>query len=300
MAELSASSAAARPPLARLLLTGGTYAALALLGLVVALPFLWIVATSLRTYQNVLHDITRFWPETLYFGNWPEALSKFPFLLALRNTLIITVVPVLASITSSAIIAYGFARFRARWLDILFVLVLATLMIPGQITTIPLYIWFTRLKWIDTFYPLIVPAFFGGAFAIFLLRQFFLSVPRDLGDAAKVDGANEWQIFRHVYLPLSTAPIAALVVLDFLGRWNDIYGPSIYLQSQDKYVLQQGVSYLMGVTGASLGGGHDTMNLVPWNLLAAASILTTLPIIVIFFFAQKQFIEGVRFTGLKG
>ena len=300
MAELSPH--ATRPPidLPRRLGAGGAYALLAIMGLIVALPFMWILATSFRTYVNVLHSINVFWPESFYLGNWPEALSKFPFLLALRNTLTITLIPVLASVTSSAVVAYGFARFRSRWLTVLFTVVLATIMVPGQITTIPLYILYTKLHWIDTFYPFIVPSFFGGAFAIFLLRQFFLSVPRDLADAAKVDGASEWQIFRHVYVPLSTAPVAALVVLDFLGRWNDIYGPTVYLQSQNKYVLQQGVSYLMGVTGASLGGGHDTMNLVPWNLLAAASVLTAIPIIVIFFFAQKQFIEGVRFTGLKG
>jgi multiple sugar transport system permease protein len=185
-------------------------------------------------------------------------------------------------------------------MDALFVVMLATLMIPGQITTIPIYILYTKLKWVDTFYPFIVPALFGAPFEIFLLRQFFLSVPRDLADAAKVDGASELHIFRHVYLPLSTAPIAALIVLGFLGRWNDYYGPSVYLWSQDKFVLQQGLNYVMGLMGASLGGGHDTMNMVPWNLLSAAAVLTTIPIIIIFFFAQKQFIEGIRFTGIKG
>ncbi len=300
MAAVTAPLASARPR--RAVRAGDilVYLPLLVVGFIVALPFLWVLGNAFRTTQNVLRSITVFWPETFYFGNWPEALSKFPFFLYLRNTLIITIPPVFLSVTSSALIAYGFARFKAKWLSLLFTAMLATMMIPGQITTIPIYILYTKIKWVDTFYPFIVPALFGGAFEVFLLRQFFLSVPRDLADAAKVDGASELQIFRHVYLPLSTAPIAALVVLGFLGRWNDYYGPSVYLWSQDKFVLQQGLNYVMGLMGATLGGGHDTMNMVPWNLLAAAAVLTTIPIIVIFFFAQKQFIEGIRFTGLKG
>ncbi len=286
--------------LSRILERGLVYFLLAAIGILVSLPFLWVVGNSFRTFQDVLRDITRIWPEQFYLGNWPEALSKFPFWSYLKNTLIITIPPIITSVGSSAVVAYGFARFRTRWTGLLFTLMLATMMVPGQITTIPIYVMFTKLRWVDTFYPFLIPALFGSTFDIFLLRQFFLNVPRDLADAARVDGANEVQIFRHVYLPLSTAPIAALVVLQFLGRWNDYYGPSVYLMSQKNYVLQQGLGYLMSVYGASLGTGHDTMNMVPWNLLSAASILVTIPIIVIFFFAQKQFIEGVRFTGLKG
>jgi multiple sugar transport system permease protein len=276
------------------------YLLLAMVGIVVVMPFLWLIGNSFRTFENVLHDITRIWPENFYLNNWAESLSKFNFVLYLRNSLIITVVPMVTSIAAAALTAFGFTRFKSRWLDLSFGLMLATMMVPGQIITIPLYVLYTRLHWVDTFYPFIVPALFAGAFDVFLLRQFFLTVPRDLADAATMDGANNILIFRHVYIPLSTAPIAALVVLQFLGRWNDYYGPSVYLQSQKYYVLQQGLTYLMGVYGASLGTGHDTMNMVPWNLLSAASILVTIPIIVLFFLAQKQFIEGIRFTGLKG
>lgn len=300
MSAVTQPLAAARPRRAIKWSAVLTYALLLVIGLVVAMPFMWVLGNSFRTTENVLHSITRFWPESFYLGNWPEALSKFPFMLYLRNTLIITVPPVLLSVASSALVAYGFARFQARWLNVLFTVMLATMMIPGQITTIPIYVLYTKIRWVDTFWPFIVPALFAAPFEIFLLRQFFRSVPRDLADAAKVDGASELSIFRHVYLPLSTAPIAALIVLGFLGRWNDFYGPSVYLWSQDKFVLQQGLNYIMGLMGATLGGGHDTMNMVPWNLLSAAAVLTTIPIIIIFFFAQKQFIEGIRFTGLKG
>lgn len=276
------------------------YILLGLVGLLVLLPFLWEIATSFRTTQQVLKSITVFWPEEFYLGNWPEALSKFPFFLYLRNTLIITVVPIITSISASLVVAFGFTRFKTRWTGIAFSLMLATMMVPGQITTIPIFIQFSKLHWIDSFWPFIVPALFGGAFDIFLLRQFFKTVPNEMADAAKVDGATELQILWFLYLPLSTAPVAALVVLQFLGRWNDLYGPSIYIFSQDKFVLQQGLNYLMGLFGATLGGGHNNMDNVPWNLLSAAAVLTSIPIIVLFFFAQKQFIEGVRFTGLKG
>jgi multiple sugar transport system permease protein len=282
---------------------GGTvfiYALLGIVGMFVLLPFLWEIATSFRTTTQVLKSITVFWPEEFYLGNWPEALSKFPFFLYLRNTLIITVPPILFAIGSSLIVAFGFTRFKTRWTGILFSLMLTTMMVPGQIITIPIFVIFAKLKWIDTYWPFIIPSLFGGAFEIFLLRQFFKTIPNEMADAAKVDGATELQILWYLYVPLSTAPVAALVVLQFLGRWNDFYGPSIYIYSQDKMVLQQGLNYLMGLLGATLGGGHDTMNNVPWNLLSAAAILTSFPIIVLFFFAQKQFIEGVRFTGMKG
>ena len=277
-----------------------TYALLGFVGIFVLLPFLWEIATSFRTTAQVLRSITVFWPETFYLGNWPEALSKFPFLLYLRNTLIITVPPIIFSISASLVVAFGFTRFKTRWTGLLFTLMLATMMVPGQITTIPIFVVFSKLHWIDTYLPFLVPSLFGGAFEIFLLRQFFKTVPNEMADAAKVDGATELQILWYLYVPLSTAPVAALIVLQFLGRWNDFYGPSIYIYSQDKMVLQQGLNYLMGILGAALGGGHDSMSNVPWNLLSAAAILTSFPIIVLFFFAQKQFIEGVRFTGMKG
>ncbi len=284
----------------RVLANSITYFLLVGIGCIVILPFWWMIATSLRTFSNTLQSVAIFWPESFYLGNWPEALSKFPFFLYLKNTLIITVPPIFLSIIASCLVAYGFSRFRTRWMGILFIVMLATLMVPGQILTIPIYVIFAKLHWVDTYLPFIVPSLFGGVFEIFLLRQFFLGIPHEMADSARVDGASELMILRHIYLPLSTAPIAALIVLDFLGRWNDYYGPSIYLHSQDKLVLQQGLNYLMGIMGATLGAGHDTMNMVPWNLLSAAAILITLPVIVVFFFAQKQFIEGIRFTGMKG
>ena len=255
-----------------------TYALLGFVGIFVLLPFLWEIATSFRTTEQVLRSITVFWPESFFLGNWPEALSKFPFLLYLRNTLIITVPPIIFSISASLVVAFGFTRFKTRWTGLLFTLMLATMMVPGQITTIPIFVVFSKLHWIDTYLPFLVPALFGGAFEIFLLRQFFKTVPNEMADAAKVDGATELQILWYLYAPLSTAPVAALVVLQFLGRWNDFYLPSIYIYSQDKMVLiQQGLNYLMGILGAALGGGHNSMSNVPWNFLFGGRHIDLLP-----------------------
>lgn len=274
-----------------------TYLLLVTIGLLVASPFLWLVANSFRTTENVLRDITAFWPESLYLGNFPEVFSRLNFVRYLQNTLRIVVIGTCALIASSTVVAYGFARYRTRWMGILFAVMLSTMMVPGQVTLIPVYIWYHRLHWIDTYYPLVLPAFFGGAFAIFLLRQFFLTIPRDYADAATVDGASTWHIFTHIYLPLSTAPISALAVLDFLGRWNDFFGPSVFLRTRDKFVLQQGLN---AVVSGQLAGQHDSNFLKEWNLMAAGALVTTIPIIVLFFFAQRQFIEGVRLQGLKG
>ncbi len=274
------------------------YGLLILSGMIVTLPFLWLVSTSLRTYPQVLRDPAVFWPESFYFGNWPDALSRFPFLLYLRNTLIITLTGVVGMLLSSTVVAYGFVRFRTWWLRALFPIVLATMMVPAQITTIPLYIWYVRLGWIDTFLPLTVPTFFCNAFAIFLLRQFFRSLPAELADAAVIDGASEFMILRRIYVPLSTAPLAALTVLHFLGNWNDLYGPSLFLQSQERFTLQQGLLYLISTTAA--GSGQNSTYGAPWNLMAAAASLTTLPIILIFFAAQRYFIEGIALSVLKG
>jgi multiple sugar transport system permease protein len=206
----------------------------------------------------------------------------------IRNSLIIAFFCIIGTLVSCAPAAYGFARIQWPGRDILFVLVLSTMMLPFQVTMIPLYVFFTtRLHWADTFYPLIVPTFLGNGFDIFLLRQFFRTIPQELCDAARVDGASELRIFLRIVLPLSVPVLTTISVLTFLWAWNDFQGPLLYLTDPRNFTMALGLQ--------DFQGRHE----VAWNLLMAAAVVFTLPIIVAFFFAQRTFIQGVKMTGLK-
>jgi multiple sugar transport system permease protein len=226
---------------------------------------------------------------SIKLANLPTSLQKIPFLIYAKNTLIIALLVVIGTLVSCTLAGYGFARVRWPGREIVFLIVLSTIMLPSQVTLVPLYIIYTRvLNWGDTFYPLIVPAFFGNAFDIFLLRQFFKSIPMELSDAARVDGANEWQIFTSVVLPLSTPVLTTVAVMTFLYAWNDLQGPLLYLTSSENLTISIGLLQFR------------SLHVVEWNLLMAASAVFALPIIVLFFFAQKTFIQGVKLTGIKG
>ena len=206
-----------------------------------------------------------------------------------KNSLIIAFFTVLGTIISNAPVAYGFSRIKWPGRDIVFVFVLATMMLPFQVTMIPLYKFFNDvLHWGDTFYPLIVPVFFANAWDVFLFRQFFRTIPSEISDAARVDGANEWQIFTRIILPLSKPIIATIAVFAFLWAWNDFQGPLIYLVSPRNFTLALGLQDFQG------------QHTVAWNQLMAASLIFTVPIIIAFFFAQRTFIQGIKLTGTKG
>jgi multiple sugar transport system permease protein len=210
------------------------------------------------------------------------------FLTYFKNSLIISFFSILGTLVSCAPIAYGFSRIRWPGRDLVFILVLATMMLPFQVTMIPLYVFFTgTLNWGNTFLPLIVPTFFGNGFDIFLLRQFFRTLPEELSDAARVDGASEFQIFWRIVLPLSTPVLAAITVFTFLYTWNDFTAPLLFLTSPQNYTMAIGLQDFQG------------QHTVAWNLLMAASVIFTIPIIVAFFFAQRTFIQGIKLTGLK-
>jgi len=235
---------------------------------------------------GALHEETEI---SLKFENFPLSLQQIPFFTYARNTAVIAVLVVIGTLISCTLAAYGFARVQWPGREIVFLLVLSTMMLPAQVTLVPLYIIFTRtLHWSDTFYPLIVPSFFANAFDIFLLRQFFKTIPPELSDAARVDGANEWQIFTQVVLPLSTPALATVAVLTFLYSWNDLQGPLLYLNSTEKLTLSIGLLQF------------KNLHQVHWNLMMAASAIFALPVIVLFFFGQKSFIQGVKLTGIKG
>ncbi|MCG3199859.1 MAG: hypothetical protein GHCLOJNM_04387 [bacterium] len=220
--------------------------------------------------------------------NYAEAVSKIPFWLYARNTLWLCALCVIGVTTSSAIVAYGFSRIQWPGRDIVFLIVLATMMIPFPVTMVPLYSLFKQLGLIGTMAPLWLPAFFGNAFFIFLLRQFFRSIPQDLTDAARIDGCRELRIFWSVICPLSTSALTVVAIFQFIETWNDFLGPFIYLMDQKQFTLALGLQFFQ-----SQHGGTD------WHQLMAASTLVATPVIVLFFLAQKTFIEGISMTGMK-
>jgi multiple sugar transport system permease protein len=252
-------------------------------------PFVWMVGTSLTAGEMVLDRNRPFFPLHPVWSNYSEALTVLPFGIFLGNTLLVSILCVIGQTLSASLVAFAFARLKFPGRDALFLLVLATMMLPAQVTMIPTFILFTIPGWIDSLKPLIVPAFFGGgAFFIFLLRQFFLTIPTELEDAARIDGCNSFGIYRHVILPLAKPALTAVALLSFIGHWNDFLGPLIYTQSEEKKTLALGLNAFKGLHGTE------------YHLLMAASVAVLLPIVVLFFFSQKYFIEGVVTSGVKG
>jgi len=252
-------------------------------------PFIWMVGTSLTSSGMVLDRARPIIPLHPVWGNYIEALTVLPFGIFLKNTLLISVMCVIGQTLSASLVAFAFARLKFPGRDALFVLVLSTMMLPPQVTMIPTFIMFTIPGWIDSLKPLIIPAFFGGgAFFIFLLRQFFLTIPAELEDAARIDGCSSFGIYRHVIMPLSKPALTAVALFSFIGHWNDFLGPLIYTQSMDKKTLALGLNAFKGLHGTE------------YNLMMAASVAVLIPIIVIFFFSQKYFVEGVVTSGVKG
>lgn len=252
-------------------------------------PFVWMVGTSLTSSGMVLDRARPIIPLHPVWGNYVEALTVLPFGTFLKNTLLISVMCVIGQTLSASLVAFAFARLKFPGRDALFVLVLSTMMLPPQVTMIPTFIMFTIPGWIDSLKPLIIPAFFGGgAFFIFLLRQFFLTIPAELEDAARIDGCSSFGIYRHVVMPLSKPALTAVALFSFIGHWNDFLGPLIYTQSMEKKTLALGLNAFKGLHGTE------------YNLMMAASVAVLIPIIVIFFFSQKYFVEGVVTSGVKG
>lgn len=261
---------------------------LALSGFLVALPFLWMVTTSFKTPDAVARPGINLWPDPWTVRGYVAAFHTAPWLVYLKNTVFITVFSVVGTVLASSMAAFAFARLRAPGSGALFVLVLATLMLPAQVTMIPGFIIFRSLGWYDTLLPLIVPAFFGSAVYIFLIRQFFLTLPNDLEDAARIDGCGTWTIYWRILLPLATPALVTVALFAFVGAWNDFMGPLIYLNSLEKRTLA------LGLVSFQNAWGVDIVQVM------AASTVITLPVLVVFFLFQRYFIEGVVTTGLKG
>jgi multiple sugar transport system permease protein len=266
------------------------YLLLAVLSFAFLLPMLWMISTSLKdTAQTyVVPPIWIPWP--MRFQNYPEALIAQPFGLFFRNTIQYAVFSAIGAVFSSAVVAYGFSRIRWRGRELLFFICLATMMIPYQVRMIPLYITFRNLHWLNTYNPLIVPAYFGSAYYIFLLRQFFMSIPAELSDAARIDGSSEVGIFWRIILPLAKPAIAVVGLFQVMDAWNDFLGPLIYLNNPDMFPISLGLNRFLG----------QFVEKLAWPYLMAASTVTITPMIVLFFFTQRTFIEGISITGIKG
>ncbi|AEE97713.1 carbohydrate ABC transporter permease [Mahella australiensis] len=264
------------------------YIVLTALGFLFLFPFLWMVTTSIKADAEIFTWPPTLIPHSFNWRNYPEALTFIPFFTYLKNTLIYCFMTVIGVVFSCTLSAYGFSRINWPERDKVFMLVLATMMLPSQVTMIPLFVIFKRLGWTGTLLPLIVPSFFGSAFYIFLLRQFFMTIPFELSDAARIDGCSEFRIFWQITVPLARPAIATVALFQFLGAWNDFMGPLIYLNDQTKYTISVGLQQFVGQYGTK------------WGLLTAASTVATLPVIILFFFTQKTFIQGIAMTGIKG
>lgn len=253
-------------------------------------PFLWMLFTALKTPQELLQGFSQFFPTDPQWGNFVKAVTTIPFFLYLKNSLIIVSLVVFGTLFSATSAAYAFAKLRWKGRDKWFIVMLATMMIPIQVILIPTYILYSYIGWLNTRLPLIVPAFFGGgaAFYIFLLRQFFKGIPKELSESAVIDGANHFQIFFKIMLPLSKPALLTVGLFTFMATWNDYFGPLIFLSNPDHWTLAIGLRSFQ----TQFGGRYD--------LMMAASLLIMLPTLLIFFLAQKSFIEGITFTGIKG
>lgn len=262
---------------------------LVILGLIFVFPFLWMISTSLRTFQEASTLSISLIPKKVVWTNYIDIFVRIPLFRYILNTLFITVMCVIGHLTSSSLAAYGISHIDWKGKNIVFVLVLVTMMIPIQVTMIPLYIIFNKLGMIGTYLPLILPAFFGsGGLYIFLTRQFFLTIPQSLIQAAKIDGASEFRIYWRIILPLSKPALATVGMFVFLYTWSDFTNPLIYLQNPQSYTISLGLYAFI------------TERYVEWQYLMGASVVFTIPIIIMFFAAQKQFIEGITVTGIKG
>jgi multiple sugar transport system permease protein len=264
------------------------YLLLIIVALTFILPLYWMLSTALKGADQMF-DIPPAWiPNPVELDNFPEVFREVPFARFFLNTVFLVVFNIIGELISVSLIAYGFARLRFPGRSFLFLLMLSTLMIPYHVTLIPRFILFAELGWINTYLPLIVPAFVGSPFLIFLVRQYMMSIPFDLDEAAYIDGATRFDVFWRIILPLSRPALVLVVVFTFVGTWNDFLQPLIYLNDPNLFTVSLGLSFFQGARETN------------WNLLMAGSLLATIPPLILFFIAQRQLIGGISIEGLKG
>lgn len=252
------------------------------------LPFVWMFSTSLKKEGKVFEYPVRWIPDPIEWSNYLTVLTEAPLIGGLMNTLIIILPPMFIGLFTSALAAYAFAKLRFPGRNFLFMTLLATMTIPGVVTMIPTFILFKTIGWLDSWNPLMIPGMFGSAACVFFLRQFFRTIPSELEDAAKIDGLNPFGVFVRVILPLSKPALAAQGIFGFIGGYNDFMGPLIYINSPEKFTLQLVLASFQGYYVAN------------WTLIMAGSVLALIPTVILFFFAQRYFVEGITMSGMKG
>lgn len=264
------------------------YLLLFVIALAFILPLYWMLSTALKGPDQMFEIPPAWIPNPVELDNFPEVFREVPFARFFLNTIFLVIVNVIGQVTSVSLIAYGFARLRFPGRSFLFLLMLSTLMIPYHVTLIPRFILFAELGWVNTYLPLTLPAFVGSPFLIFLVRQYMMSIPLDLDEAAYIDGATRFDVFWRIILPLSRPALVLVVVFTFVETWNDFLQPLIYLNDPNLFTVSLGLSFFQGARETN------------WNLLMAGSLLATIPPLILFFIAQRQLIGGISIEGLKG
>ncbi|MGD0554491.1 MAG: carbohydrate ABC transporter permease [Streptosporangiaceae bacterium] len=265
------------------------HAVLIILSAVFALPLIWMVGSSVKTASQALAQPVVWWPHPIVWSNFPDLFNSLPFFRFFWNTFLYAAVTIVGVCVSSSLVAYGFARLHWPGRNAVFYVMLLTMILPFVCTLIPLFVMYKRFGWIGGYLPLEVPTFFGSSvFSTFLLRQFFMTIPESLSDAARIDGANEFFIYSRIILPLAKPAMATVILFQFIYCWNDYLGPLVYISNQNSYPLSLGLAQILG---------EFTTN---WAWVMAGATAATAPIVILFFFTQRTFIEGITLTGTKG
>lgn len=264
------------------------YVFLFLFALCFLLPFFFLLTGSFKTSSELFSVPFHWLPKQWTFSNYRQVFTNIPFFRYLKNTMIIVVANIVGALISNSLIGYGFARLRWPGRDKVFMIVIATMILPYQVTLIPVYLMYTKIRWVGTFLPLIVPGFFGNAFFIFLMRQFLVGIPKEITESARIDGANEFTIFLRLMMPISKPVLATVAIMSFMNSWKDFLGPLVFLGDDKLYTLSLAASMLRS-------------NLNPnWELLLALGVVMVLPVLILFFVLQKYFIQGITMSGIKG